>query len=41
VQVSPASTLLLRDNLPSAFTMLIIAKISSVATPQAIRHSER
>jgi hypothetical protein len=37
VQVSPASTLLLRDNSHVAFTMLIIAEISSVTT----RHSER
>ena len=34
VQVSPASTLLLRDNSPVAFTMLIIAEISSMATRQ-------
>jgi hypothetical protein len=37
VQVGPASTLLLRDNWPVAFTTLIIAEIDSVAT----RHSER
>jgi hypothetical protein len=37
VQVSPASTLLLRDNSPVAFTTLIIAEIDSVATC----HSER
>jgi hypothetical protein len=37
VQVSPASTLLLRDNSPVAFTTLIIAQIDIVAT----HHSER
>jgi hypothetical protein len=37
-QVSPASTLLLRDNVPVAFTTLIIVRIDSVA---ATRHSER
>jgi hypothetical protein len=37
VQVSPASTLLLRDNSSVAFTTLIIAHIDSAAT----RHSER
>jgi hypothetical protein len=37
VQVSPASTLLLRDNPPVAFTTLIIAHIDVPAT----RHSER
>jgi hypothetical protein len=37
VQVSPASTLLLRDNSPVAFTTLIIAHIDNVPT----RHSER
>jgi hypothetical protein len=37
-QVSPASTLLLHDNSPVAFTTLIIAHIDSVA---ATRHSER
>jgi hypothetical protein len=37
VQVSPASTLLLHDNSPVAFTTLIIADIRSAA----IRHSER
>jgi hypothetical protein len=41
VQVSPASTLLLRDNSPAAFTTLIIAEIDSVATPRATHHSER
>jgi hypothetical protein len=35
--VSPASTLLLRDNSPVAFTTLTIAEIDSVAT----RHSKR
>jgi hypothetical protein len=35
--VSPASTLLLRDNSHVAFSMLIIAEISSMAT----HHSER
>ena len=37
VQVSPASTLLLHDNSPVAFTMLIIAEIDSTAT----HHIER
>jgi hypothetical protein len=37
VQVSPASTLLLRDNLPVALATLIIVHIDSAAT----RHSER
>jgi hypothetical protein len=37
VQVSPASTMLLRDNSPVAFTTLIIAEIDSAVcghTPQ-------
>jgi hypothetical protein len=34
VQVSPASTLLLWDNSPVAFTTLIIAEISSVANSE-------
>jgi hypothetical protein len=37
VQASSASTLLLRDTSPVAFTMLIIAEIDSATT----RHSER
>jgi hypothetical protein len=39
VQVSPARTLLLRDNSHVAFTMLIIAEISSVTA--AARGSSR
>jgi hypothetical protein len=37
MQVSPASTLLLRDNSHVAFTMLSIAKIDSVATGRSER----
>jgi hypothetical protein len=37
VQVSPASTLLLHDNSPVAFTMLIIAEIDSVATSKSLQ----
>jgi hypothetical protein len=37
VQVSPASTLLLRDNSPVAFTTLIIAQIDSAATRHKVR----
>ena len=37
MHVSPASTLLLRDNWPVAFTTVIIAEIGSVATSKSLQ----